>query len=369
MQPYNVNFFDRSMTYVHHDSVANILIDDDYVSAVANSIEISPTDLVKTGQFLHITRDDMSFFGVVTDAVPGEEKTTVTYKPFITIFDEDFLFDTSTQGTSPNKEHPTLEATIKRYLEELYVHNSDTKQRLPISVLIDDNITQTVNWSLNVTPETEGSHYCIMGLYTSLIVNACKKYGVTIIAEPSFRGKTIYLTITKSSAVFNIDGDLNNVKVVALKYNDRPNGTNKLVVYNTENYSQFVSFYVHTDRSWDTDGENNRIVPVIRETRSAAPDTEFEDPTQGFLASALDIAYSTLSGLDWDNYIELETMTRDPIITPMDLKIGQKISLRYKDGVYTSILTGRKLRTDGVSLLLGSDRIQYSKRIKRSGGK
>lgn len=371
MRQYNVEFFGRAdLRYKHRDTVYDTLIDDDYISASTSTIEISSTDKVINGDYIYLTDEDIKFFGVVSDVSPGEFRTTVTFKPFISIFDEPFLFDTNNQGTS-NTNHRTLEATIAYYISSLYVNPSDSLQALPIVVTNSvPAANQIAKWSLNLTPDTEGSHYCLINLYSVLIVNALKKYGISIKVEPRFSGTSpkIYLTIENNTAsLFKIDANLDNVDVKTLKYNDRPTGVNKLIVYNTDDYTQSLTFYVHTDRTWDHEN-NRRIYPVVRECSSVAPNSEYEDPLEGFAVAAVDTAFSSLSGLEWDNLIELDTMINDPIVKPLDIKIGQNVSIWYKGGSYSSILTGRSFQTNSVTLLFGSERIRYSKRIRTNGG-
>lgn len=367
MLPYNIEFFRNNMgqlEYVHRDMASHIVIDDDYISGNTSSLEIGSTELVKNGDYIYIRNDEVNFFGVVADVAPGEYKTQISYRPFITVFDEDFLFDTHRQGTRSTAV--SLEQTLVDYLTSLYVNPSDPYQKLPITVSTDiPTAQQTTRWSLNLTPDTAGDHYTIIGLYTVLIVNSLKKYGVAIRVRPSITQKKVILTVTKSSQRLNIDGDLDNVTVKTLKYNERPTGVNKLTVYNTENYSVSVDFFVHTDRTFSVDETQNRITPVVRDVKGTQPDSDVSDPSTAFAVAALDVAYSVFSGIEWDNLIELETFISDDNIRPMSMEIGQTIKLWYKGGTYQSILTGKTIGTDGITLLFGSERIQYSKRYNK----
>lgn len=363
MRQFNVEFFDRTLTFVHRDSVYDPTIDDDYISAVSNNVEISSTDKIENGHFVYITSEDIKFFGIVTDVAPGEDITTVTYKPFISLFDEEFLMDCYDQGTG-DASHPKLEDALYSYMRKMYVTTSDTHKRLNLEIVnAVSEAKKTSNWSFYILPDVEGSHYSIVNLYTTIIVNALKMYGVVVSVQPIFSSKKIVLTINKIDSTFNIDGNLDNVNVKTLKYNERPTGTNKLVVYNNQYYSDDpIIFYVHPDRSWDIE-DTNRITPVVTKVSSVSPSTE-----GGFAGAAVDLAYSTLSGAEWDNLIELETIANDPIIRPMDLETGQLVSIWYKGGKYSSILTGRGFEGDHVTLYFGSERIKYSKRKYKIGG-
>lgn len=371
MQQYKIEFFDRQLNYVFHDTTADLSIDDDYLSVATNMVEIKSTDAIKAGHFIRISRDDdlVHFFGIVSDVSPGEYITTIRYKPFVSLFDEDILFDTTVQGTGNNKpDSSTLENVIKKYITDYYIANDDTFQNFPMTVSVPAIGSHTRKWSMNLKSDTEGASRTIIGFHSVLITNAMKQYGIAIIAEPNFSLKRIELTISKCSDKFQIDGDLDNIKVKTLKVNDRPDGVNKLTVYNTENYNQFYSFYVHTNRTWDDNGLSDRIVPVVRDIKDATPDTELAqtDYNAAFAYAALEVAYSELSGLTWDNLIELECMPSDPIVRPLEMKFGQTIILHYSGGTYESILTGISVDREVITLTFGSERIRFTKNRKKN---
>ena len=365
MLPYKVDFFRNNLGelyFVYGDTASEIAIDDDYISAQANSIELGPLADVASGDIVHIQNNDIDFLGVVTDASPGEYTTKVSYRPFVSIFDEDFLFDTRRQGSSSGR---TLEQTIADYITQIYVTTSDTYQRLPIEVNVGiPAADQTSRWSLGIVPDTENGYYAVIGLYSELIVNALKRYGVVIRVRPSFSERKIILTITKSTAVLKIDGNLDNVTVKTLRYYDRPDGANKLIVYDSEDYSLNLTFYLHSDRTFDV-SDDNRIAPVVQEIRTTTPDSSYSDPTEGFVEAALDVAYSVFSGTAWDNLIELETYANDQNVQPLKMEIGQTVKLWYNGGQYDSILTGKVFNPDNITLLFGSERIEYTKRFNK----
>lgn len=367
MQQYNVDIFDRQLNFVFNASAPVTSIDDDYISSTVNTVEVPATDLVKSGQFIRLESDTFSFFGVVTDASPGEHVTSIQFKSFITVFDEDFLFDSLLQR-SASLSHQTLEETIEKYIQELYITNTDSSQNLPITITVDPSIKQTEVWALGMATENDSTYFCIGNLYKNMIVTALKKYGIVIDVVPDLSEKLIKLRITKKTTAVKIDADLKNVYMKTLKYKNKSAGTNKLVVYNIENFNQSVTFYVHTDDSWD-DEDRDRVIPVIREIRSVTPDSDIADPSAAFMVAATEAAYSSISGSAYDNLIELETYIGDPIVKPEELRIGQSVSISYKGAKYTSILTGRKINNSKITLLFGSERIEYSKRVAMNGGK
>lgn len=375
MRRYRVDFFDRELVNIHHDSVGTLDLRDDYISAQRNTVIIGDTSVPLVNSYIYISRADFHFFGVVTDATPGADGTlSVAYRSFLTIFDEDILFDTNLQkrnttvsGISAKTNSKSLEQMLKDLIDEQYVTCTDTVQRLKIKVTA---VTSTRPWGFNLVTDTEGSHYCIVGLYSVMIVNAMKKYGVGLEVEPDFAAKVINIKIVNRSldTKFNIDANLSNVYVRTLKVNDRPNGVNKLIVYNTNNYFDYLEFYMYSDRTWGLDEKpkdgKERITPVSLDTKGAMPDSTIEDEDEAFALAALDVAQGVFSGLEWDNLIEIETAVQDSLVRPLDLKFGQKVVIYYSGGSYTSILTGRDVLSTGVALIFGSERIQFTKRTK-----
>ena len=364
MPQFNVDFFNRSLSFVHAVLIDQVPIDDDYISGAINVIDIESTQSVKKGQFIRIQNSDYSFFGIVTDVSPGEELTRVSFKPFINVFDEEVLFDTHLQGTGKALVRPTLEKLILDYISNTYVSTSDTNQRLPISVSIDSSITQTQDWSFGYRSEDVDMHHKPVNLYSEIIVPALAKYGIAIDINPSFHSKSLQLTITKRRYAFKIGADLPSVHVKTLKYDESNIGVNKLIIYNINNLSQFVTFYVHPDRTWDLD-DTNRIVPVVQSINIVTPE---DTSSTAFAEAALEAAYSALAGLEYDNLIELETYIDDENVGPLSLNIGQTVVVWYKGASYSSILTGRILDGSKITLLFGSNRIEYTKRRKLKGG-
>ena len=345
MIQYNIDFFDSNLEFKYNAQATDLSIDEDYLTISSNQVVIPPTTAVETRDFIRVDRGDSSFFGVVSSVEPGEKETKVIYKPFVSLFDEDILFDIRYQnktvertvdGVKSKVNQYSLETVIKRYIDSYYVSASDTNQNLSMSVSVR---SETLPWTLDIYADNDYTPYSIRGLYKEILIPAMKQYGIAL----------------------NV---VDNVIVKTLKYNDKPVGTNKLEVYNAYDASQPpVIFYVHPDRTWDVE-DKNRIVPVARSIRMVMPDSDTEDEAEAMALAALDAADSELSGLEWDNLIELEASPTDELIEPMNLEFGQSVSLWYKQGKYVSILTGKSIMSDTITLIFGSERIKFTKRIK-----
>ena len=373
MQQYRVEFFKNAineqnnhyLAYAHHDFMDTFVIDDDYLAIQSTVFEIQPTTKVDTGNFVRILRDDKTYFiGIVSNVAPAEYTTSVTVQPFVSIFDSQMLFDSAVQNQKTLAY--SLENILKFYIEANYVNNSDNLQNLPLSVVVpEDEADHTINWDLNIgvdflREDGEGAQKVVLNFYNTVIVNALKYYSVSIVPSVDFSTGLITLTIGKVSGKRVIDANLDNATITTLKVNDRPKGTNKLIVYDSDTYSKSAIFYVHPDRTWGPVDEN-RILPVSVEITTASPDPNAEDQDAAFALAAIEAAYQSLSGLEWDDLIELECAPNDVLIEPMTIKIGQLVTIYYKEGKYSSILTGRTLASDYVKLIFGSERIQFTK--------
>lgn len=376
MQQYRIEFFknhyaaepeNRRLIYVHHDFMSDVDIDDDYLAIQTTVVDISPTTKVEIGQIVRILRENQDYFlGVVTDVSNGENETRVYFKPFISIFDEEVLFNVLDQHYMVEGVGITLEASLKKYIEQYYVNNTDAIQDYPLDITIPDTIYQTKPWSMGITGSSEDSLLVAVGLYSKLIVLALKAFGVAVTFRPNFSTGRIAVTIGKPRSDLHIDADLDNVTVKTFKVNDRASSLNKLTIYDT-NTLQITHYYVHPDMTWGNrepdDRVQNRITPVNREIRSVTTSGSYsDDPATDFLYEAEAVAYEELSGLEWNNLIELECMPDDTLVNPSSIRIGQKIVIHYNKVAYSSILTGRSVSYDNVTLMFGSERIAFSKK-------
>lgn len=361
MQQFSVDIFDRSLSYICNGQTIISSIDDDYLSPQTNTISIAKVEEeILVGYFLRLQNEETEFFGLITDVSPGEYSITIQFSSFISIFDETILFWTLFQGLEEGHSNP-IGAVIAHHIRTHYVSTTDTLMRLPINIHVDPNITDIMQWTLGITRARDNANFAVVNIYQDLIVPALKRYGVSIVVKPDFNARLIDCKITISSKVLNIDGNLDDVTVRTLKYNNRPLGTNKLEVVNNLHPTDIITYYAHPDMSFNTTNAN-RITPVAFETRMIVPQ---EDTTASFQAAALEEAYNVFSGAAWDNLIELEVAPDNQNILPMEMEIGQKVTLWYKGATYSSILTGKVIEDHNIILLFGSERIEYTKRARR----
>lgn len=355
MRRYNVEVFDRAFNLLDHTNVSEVTWSVDYLSPTKNTITILNCNVHK-GDYIRVHDRDSEFFGIITAVKSQSEKLmSVECASFLSVFDMDVLFDTDLQnGTS------SLETVLKNLITAMFVSNSDTLQRIPgLSV---ETTSSTTNWGFNLKSDTEGMHHCIVNFYNSLIVRALEKYGVVVTVTPDVQNKAIVLSIGKIADNSRIiETNLPNIVEKNVVIMETEKDVNKLVVYNTANYTSSRSYYLHPDGSYNTTN-SNRITPVVQEIKAVSVE---EGST--FANAADSEAVNTFGDLGYNNLIELTVANDDTLVKPYELEIGQEVHILSKGSDYKTILTGKTV-SDRTQLTFGTVRIDLTKIIKRRYG-
>lgn len=352
MRVYNVEFFNRSMQYVGGTVTDSIAYEYDYLSVSVNSLTIVKVDGVSIGDYIRIAGAPVTLCGIVEGIELSKESklVSISYSPLTSVLDVDCLFDTNLQGGVN-----TLEATLADIISSLYKANPDTLQNIP--GLTVTTTSSTLNWGFNLKSTHEGMHKCIINLWASVISKALLKYGVLVSMDLDLAEKKVRCVIGKivSSQRF-IEADLPNIIEKNLIIDAVSGSANKLVVYNAGDYSATMTYYLHSDGTYDKTNAD-RVLPV----NLALKDVQVEEGSS-FASAADSVAGEVLGGAMLDNLIELTVLPGDRLVLPEALAIGQSVKI-YSNGVaYTSILTGYQL-TDRFKLIFGNIRRDLTKMI------
>lgn len=354
MKPYNVEVFTQEFQMVGNTNVNEVTYKEDYLSSDDNSIKVFALPGVKKQDYIRISRNDEEYAGVITEVTYGTDDSkqlqTIHYKPLMELFNTDVLFDTDLQGTG------SIEQFICDRITELFIENADTKQN--ISGLSVEVLTQTTDWGFHITPSEKGGHYNIVNLIDSVVVPAMEKYGVILKTRLDVQSKALIVSVGKvASGTLVIESDLPNIIKKSVTIKQLSSDVNKLIIYDANDYSQIMVYYLHNDLSYDTNDED-RITPVVCEMKTA---TYEEDSS--FNSAAISIAYDTFANLSYSNLIELTMQNNDSLVKPHEMEFGQEVSI-ISDGVsYKSILTGREIGQNTV-LVFGTVRLDLTKILK-----
>ena len=348
MRAYNVEIFTRDFEYVSHQQIERPDITEDYLSPEEFTVTMLNADAHK-GDYIRF--DD--YVGVISEITKGERLMEVSVKPFISLFAVEFLFDTDYQGSGTS-----LEAFLKLTIDELFVNNTDAEQAIPgLTVATTSN---TSGWGFHITSTEEGQHRAIINLYDSIISRACEKYQVTLRPTFDFHAKTVTLEVGTVSGGKTIEADLPNVLAKSVTETTSENAVNKLIVYDSNGYTQAVTYYLHTDGSYDgTDAD--RVTPVVLEVKATAA----EEDGKTFAQMAADVAAETFGQSEYRDLIELTVTKDDTLVTPLSLQFGQLCTIIADGKSYTTILTGREI-TETIKLTFGIVRVDLTKKIATS---
>lgn len=357
MRVYNVEFFDRSFVLRSHTNVNDVSFSEDYLSPDENELTILGA-AVEKGDYIRISNVGAEFFGIVSGVRQEKEGLLeVKYKPFLSLFDTDCMFNTDWQGGSTS-----LEQTLANLIGNMFISNNDTSMN--VSGLSTVATSSTADWGFNLKSDTEGMHHCIVNLLDVLIIRAFEEYGVRIKVVPDAQNQTITLRIGKNTAsVRTVEAGLPNVINKNIVIKETNNDVNKLVVYNTEGYTSTRSYYLHPDGTYNMTN-SNRILPVVQEIKGTAPERNGDTITKTFAKMADSEAAEVFGGIEYNNLIELEVLNDDSLVRPADMEVGQVVDVLSEGVSYRSMLTGRKV-DQTTTLIFGTVRLDLTKRIRR----
>lgn len=360
MKQYSIEIFDRSFNLLCHTNAEIDGYSEDYLSPVTNEVTVFNCDASK-GDYIRIKNRTNEYFGIISSIESQTEKVmTISYGSFLSLFDTDILFDTDLQGGNVS-----LEQTIANIITSMFVSNSDSSMN--VSGLSVTTQGTTSNWGFNLKSDTENKHHCIINFYSVIISRALEKYGVRIKVVPNIQNKTISLIVGKSTSdIVNIESDLQNIVEKNIIIKETNNDVNKLVVYNTENYTTTRVYYLHPNGTYDT-SNSNRITPVVQEIKGTAPEMDGDTVKKTFAQMANSEAAEVFGSIEYNNLIELVVLNDDSLVKPYELEIGQQVNVYSKGKIYRSILTGRTIGQQ-TTLTFGTIRLDLTKILKRRYG-
>lgn len=357
MLPFNVEIFDNNFNFVMHTNIGDVAFNEDYLSPEENAITIRYNANVKKSDLIRIWRGNAQYSGIITNITTGtgvnsaltsKNLMTITYMPWVKLFDIDILFDTDLQGGNAS-----LEQFIANTITDYFINNSDSVQN--ISGLSVSVATNTMGWGFHLTSVVEGQHYTVVNFLNSIIVRAMEKYQVRLIFSIDFQNKTINVTIGKNElAQITVEADLPNIINRSIIIHSNTNDTNKLIVYDMNDVTTQKTYYLHTDDTYDTVNDD-RVVPVVLEIAGVV-----SNETEPFDEMADAYASNLFNSISYNNLIELEMMSDDELVNPSGIEIGQTINVISGGKSYTTILTGRRI-SDTTTLVCGTVRLDLTK--------
>lgn len=346
MSLYNIELFKKDFSYVSSYQVAPLTYEFDYLATSNNKLQLPTAISAEKGDYIRITSDSDRLFGIVEKVTDSDTFYTITYKPFLSIFDTNMYMDRNLLKSV------SLETWIKQVIENYFVNNSDALQNLNAA-----NIT-LISETLKASLDNESN---VENLY-DLLKTALSRYGVCVDADVDVGSKIVNISIGKSTAEERyIEADLPNIiKKEFTTTSSNKASVNKLYVVNDKKESEKLIYYLTRSGAVTKNAAaDERITPVIFDTvyASASEDETFEEVAYEKALSELTTGY--------ENLIELTVLKSDGIVGPGTWNIGDKAKIRKGDREYESILTGKKYSDSTITLMFGSIRLELTKKIKK----
>lgn len=362
MSQCSVDFFNTKLKFVYHDDIDTPSIDLDYLTPESSRIEVSQTNDIPVRSLVRIEGHD-NFVGVVDDVNRGEGKTTIQVKPFSMIFDQPVLFDCNWQHGGASAK--SLEQTIADLLTSNWVNSSDNEQNMPLDI---HTTSTTTDWTFGLVGDrsddesatSANNHQCIVEFYDVILQNALMRYRVAIESRLDFVQMKIRIDIGVPTETKIIEADMEDISVADFTIGQLQSNLNKLEIWNKDNYTEKIYYYLHTDGTHDTDGTSNRITPVKSNVIAVSPERDGSTVKKAFTVVAKKQADQTFGDIKWRNHIELD-VGKVNSFDAYNMRIGQLVNIIHLGKSYETILTGKKLG-DVITLVFGTIRVDLTKK-------
>lgn len=261
MKQFNIEIFDENFNFLFNTSADKTKYKEDYLDPEKAKVVITTDARIAVNSIIRLYRDDEDYAGIITDVKVKDDGTTeVTYSSVESLFDKELLIDVGQiQGT--------MEQYMKALMDELYVINSDTSQRLPMQITA---VTSTNDWSFDYKIENEPDEdeepperlVAFVNILDDLIIPGFTQYGIILDWTFDFNNKLINVYITKNLAdPITIEPELPNIIDDNITIRKAKKRINKVNIWNSQDYERSIVYYLHSDDSFDTT-DSDRVTPV-----------------------------------------------------------------------------------------------------------
>lgn len=345
MMPYNIEILDRDFIYRSSYQTQEIEYHEDYLAMDSSRAVVAKIKAME-GDYIRIS-GTANHIGIVTACEDKGTKYEIQFKPMLMLTDVDVHYDRETLKTTP------LEAWIAGILNDTFRDNPDMLQNITGFSAV--SLSETKNVVINLESN-------IGNLY-SIITEALVKYSVVVDFEIDVNKKSLTACIrARNKESPTIEADLPNILSRLFVIRQAEKTVNKMSVYNENDESEYMDFYMLEDGSIVTDSTAaGRISPVVF---AAAYITHEADDAQTFAEAAYEKAFSSMQAADYNNLIELTVLNDDDLVCPDLLEIGQRVKIIRSGIMYETVLTG-KVVGKTTKLIFGAVRLELTKKIKR----
>lgn len=267
MKPFNVEIFDREINYKYSFLLdpSEFSYSEDAMDPVKNTIltpsDFSPSELdpsdgrAPRGWYLRILNDETEIQGIITVYESGENRGKLTFSQMITRLDLNMLVNVG------DLTQYTIENYIKKLITEEFIDSSDDKQI--IFGLSDVDVTSSTTGTFLYTDTDE--EQAAIDFLDDIVYPAFELYSIVTDVKFNPQTKTISISVgQKNAQVITIEADLPNISSSSFVIQKYSKEINKIDAYDiAQSPPTRYNFYLHPNGSWDSDGVNNRIEPIV----------------------------------------------------------------------------------------------------------
>lgn len=338
-------FIYKSMAMVDETTTA---IEQDFLTYDSNTIQTPLIDCEK-GDLIHITDQDNNYVadGIIGDVQPGNKAQEITIRPLNALFDTEVFYTAVTDCIT----------WLATNIDNTFMSNTDTLQNRPI--------TLTYTQSADNLPLTGFNLHETVNIL-SVMVSAMKTYGVVVASRLDLPNKRFTVNIYQQTATKVLEASLENVLQKSVTIGDSYGSTNKAIIRKIRVVDDVTTvlgqteFYLHPNGTIDTT-DGNRIVPVFWELESLELDDDMTESE--WQAAALSRAKEILTPAKYDNEIVLQYDRDDLLARPADMLIGTATTIYLDGNTYASILTGKRIEGQKITLIFGVTRTELTKQL------
>lgn len=261
MKQFNIEIFDENFTFLFNTTADKIKYKEDYLDPEKAKVIVNSDARINANSIIRLYRDEEDYAGIITDVKAKDDGTTeVTFSSVESLFDQEVLIDVG-------QISGTMEQYMKALMDGLYVTNSDVSQRLPLSI---EAVTSTTDWSFDYKIENEPDEdeepperlVAFVNILDDLIIPGFTQYGIVLEWTFDFNNKLINISITKNEAdPVTIEPELPNIIDETITIRKAKKRINKVNIWNSQDYERTITYYLHSDDSFDT-VDSDRVVPV-----------------------------------------------------------------------------------------------------------
>ena len=332
MTRYRAEVYDPDFNFISFGAVSSKDIRIDYLVEDTSSVTISSIIVAHVNDYIAIREEgQIYFYGVVSNVTYDKNTTKISFVHFMKYLNVDIQEDVSVFETK------SAEEWLSDRLTDLYAGSDTTQNIHGFSV---SYLSTTMIEYLSEASEPGQMEGINLFNFVQMLL---QKYEIMLTWSVNFGAKTVAVTIDAidTTDVWTLKLGLADTPDYDIDIHTIEGSYNKIKYFDTEDFTNTITYYLHSDGTIDSDGTSDRLTPVTYTEKTATQDTT-EGQEKTFAEVALLDAQTSMLNTDFNHEI-IVTFNTESKLMPVG-GLGQLYNLVTPEGVvYSTILTGFEL--------------------------